>query len=518
MDDHERELFQGDHYPAKVTAAKPVASQPLDPLASKSKFCFKIKIANSSKPSGDDREGSAADLHGPGYRVCEYCGKEFSSGKAWGGHKRHHLKNDKDLKKAKKLELTKIQREKTKKHELKLSKSNASRCNTIKAGDVSVASGGKPTCCLCAKVFPSMNSLFGHMRFHPDRGWKGTQPPSFSDKHSSSSSLSESAAGLEVDQIGLAMEKGLDDGVDLLASLSSWNKRDKRGRTLDPVEAVCDLDPVVAACNLIELSRDGTGQLEKQKIEEVRQSKKLKINDESATYKSFQPKNSGKPMDDQKAVAFDSEGGVSCWFNEEKGKTKRESDEQDDESHSMITKKKKKKMMMMNWMCKLNDSETSKGTGSYKIGCRSYDKAFPTFHAPGGHVPPGLANADRAELLDYNSNMDVKGHVLSSTEVKQSEEIEEEGSVPMGISSFQCDICHKTFPTGQALGGHKRCHWKGPVKATPSHEVALLGEASQNTSNTESSGEANQDGEPTRASACRLSFDLNMPYIMEDGQ
>ncbi|KAJ1381633.1 Zinc finger C2H2-type [Sesbania bispinosa] len=23
----------------------------------------------------------------------------------------------------------------------------------------------------------------------------------------------------------------------------------------------------------------------------------------------------------------------------------------------------------------------------------------------------------------------------------------------------QCSICHKAFPTGQALGGHKRCHY-----------------------------------------------------------
>ncbi|KAJ6315888.1 hypothetical protein OIU78_019209 [Salix suchowensis] len=226
---------------------------------------------------------------GPGYR-----------GRRGGGHKRHHLKNDKDLKKARQLELTKIQREKTKKHELKSSKSN---------------------------VFPSMNSLFGHMRFHPDRGWKGTQPPSLSDKHSrNSSSLSESAAVLELEQEG-----------------------DKRGRTLDPVEAVCDLDSVQAACNLIELSRDGS-RLHKQKIDEVRQRKKLKINDESTTYKSLKPKNSGKPvdefklqirMDDQKAVSFDSELGVSRWSNEDKGKRKRDSDEQEDESHSMITKKKK---------------------------------------------------------------------------------------------------------------------------------------------------------------------------------
>ncbi|KAL3726106.1 hypothetical protein ACJRO7_031061 [Eucalyptus globulus] len=27
----------------------------------------------------------------------------------------------------------------------------------------------------------------------------------------------------------------------------------------------------------------------------------------------------------------------------------------------------------------------------------------------------------------------------------------------------ECLICHKSFPTGQALGGHKRCHYKAPI-------------------------------------------------------
>ncbi|MQI27698.1 C2H2-type zinc finger protein, partial [Escherichia coli] len=30
-----------------------------------------------------------------------------------------------------------------------------------------------------------------------------------------------------------------------------------------------------------------------------------------------------------------------------------------------------------------------------------------------------------------------------------------------GGRSHECSICHKSFPTGQALGGHKRCHYDG---------------------------------------------------------
>lgn len=43
----------------------------------------------------------------------------------------------------------------------------------------SKSSPGSPTCSckLCGKVFQSQKSLFGHMRCHPDREWRGMEPP-----------------------------------------------------------------------------------------------------------------------------------------------------------------------------------------------------------------------------------------------------------------------------------------------------------------------------------------------------
>ncbi|GJY59396.1 zinc finger C2H2-type/integrase DNA-binding domain-containing protein [Tanacetum coccineum] len=38
----------------------------------------------------------------------------------------------------------------------------------------------------------------------------------------------------------------------------------------------------------------------------------------------------------------------------------------------------------------------------------------------------------------------------------------------------QCKICDKVFPTGQALGGHKRCHWTGYSEAAQAHVQAQL--------------------------------------------
>jgi hypothetical protein len=41
--------------------------------------------------------------------------------------------------------------------------------------------------------------------------------------------------------------------------------------------------------------------------------------------------------------------------------------------------------------------------------------------------------------------------------------------------SHQCRICYKTFPTGQALGGHMRSHWTGPNDQAQSSQTGRKG-------------------------------------------
>lgn len=86
------------------------------------------------------------------YVLCKVCNKEFSCGKAVGGHMRVHKEMH-----GRKLELARP----------RLKSSNGG----FHADDVT-------TCKLCGKVFPSMKSLFGHMRCHPERDWRGMKPPS----------------------------------------------------------------------------------------------------------------------------------------------------------------------------------------------------------------------------------------------------------------------------------------------------------------------------------------------------
>ncbi|KAL2505828.1 Zinc finger protein ZAT10 [Abeliophyllum distichum] len=64
----------------------------------------------------------------------------------------------------------------------------------------------------------------------------------------------------------------------------------------------------------------------------------------------------------------------------------------------------------------------------------------------------------------------------------------------------ECSICHKCFPTGQALGGHKRCHYEG-------------GAPSNNGGAGSSSIVMSSEG--VGSTVTHRDFDLNKPALQE---
>ncbi|GMJ03979.1 salt tolerance zinc finger [Hibiscus trionum] len=72
---------------------------------------------------------------------------------------------------------------------------------------------------------------------------------------------------------------------------------------------------------------------------------------------------------------------------------------------------------------------------------------------------------------------------------------------PISGRSHECSICHKTFPTGQALGGHKRCHYEGGAGSSAS---ASAGTTSEGVGSTITTTHISNRG-----------FDLNMPALPE---
>ncbi|XP_015972532.1 zinc finger protein ZAT10 [Arachis duranensis] len=88
---------------------------------------------------------------------------------------------------------------------------------------------------------------------------------------------------------------------------------------------------------------------------------------------------------------------------------------------------------------------------SYK--CSVCNKAFPSYQALGGHKASHRKNTVVAGGGDDNST----SSAATTSSATAGAAVSGGGSG----KAHECSICHKTFPTGQALGGHKRCHYDG---------------------------------------------------------
>ncbi|KAL3637574.1 hypothetical protein CASFOL_018742 [Castilleja foliolosa] len=161
-----------------------------------------------------DDDDQNQKMKGFSKRVCHICHKSFGSGKALGGHMRIHVQKKKN--KFKKQENTFI------------------NDGLYFDGD-DVMNKEQIICTICRKEFRSMKSLYGHMRCHPDRDWRGINPPS--EKLKSSVDLKEYC-------------------------LKGWQVTAKRGRGGVMVNSKSgfslNLDDVQAVDYLMMMSRRGT--------------------------------------------------------------------------------------------------------------------------------------------------------------------------------------------------------------------------------------------------------------------
>ncbi|KAI4388643.1 hypothetical protein MLD38_000954 [Melastoma candidum] len=136
---------------------------------------------------------------------------------------------------------------------------------------------------------------------------------------------------------------------------------------------------------------------------------------------------------------------------------------------------------------------TSSGGLNYR--CTVCGKAFPSYQALGGHKASHRKNANE-EQSTTTTNMAAAATTITATTSASSN--------PNG-RTHECSICHKTFPTGQALGGHKRCHYEGVIgggSGGASHSGVTSSEGMGSTTHT-----------ATILSLGRRDFDLNIPPL-----
>ncbi|OMO64467.1 Zinc finger, C2H2-like protein [Corchorus capsularis] len=137
---------------------------------------------------------------------------------------------------------------------------------------------------------------------------------------------------------------------------------------------------------------------------------------------------------------------------------------------------------------------TSEPKLSYK--CSVCNKAFSSYQALGGH------KASHRKLAGGNDDQST-----STTTSATAGGTTSAASNPSG-RSHECSICHKSFPTGQALGGHKRCHYEGGAN----------GHNANANANTSASAVTSSEGVGSTNTVSQLSqrgFDLNLPALPE---
>lgn len=129
--------------------------------------------------------------------------------------------------------------------------------------------------------------------------------------------------------------------------------------------------------------------------------------------------------------------------------------------------------------------------------CCVCNKAFSSYQALGGHK---ASHRNKLATATENNNNPSTSTTSSPSAAGANNNI----SVlnPSG-RIHECSICHKSFPTGQALGGHKRRHYEGNLGGGASKSSAT-------TTTTSAEG-----GASVTTSQKMLEFDLNLPALPE---
>ncbi|RID41067.1 hypothetical protein BRARA_J01055 [Brassica rapa] len=317
--------------------------------------------------------------------ICCECGKRFKSGKALGGHKRIHV-----------LEARKFSMVRPKMVAGAVGRSE-------ERDDFEV------DCCVCHKKFTSMKALYGHMRFHPDRGWKGVLPPHHHHPldHDGGEFISSDDDGdgdYEDDDDDENSELwdnhwGLDNVVDLKDSIKGWAVTGKRGRRSalkdPPPQDVDAKDLLFLATTAEAVDLDAAETCDSRSVEEMMKKRKKK----------------------RKRLS----------------EMEKESTSSHDHHHQL----------------EVGAAEEGGGGAREKHVCVTCNKSFASYQALGGH----RASHNKVKISENHQARANSEAVLLGTEAMMA---------------------------GQALGGHKRCHWPGPT----SNEAATAPVPASNESAT----------------------------------
>lgn len=429
---------------------------------------LKVKLRIGQKlvktPAGEGEESPEKKDH-----VCAECNKRFSSGKALGGHMSSaHVQANRDYSyKRKQLRLAGKGSDDdggTEEEE-----EEEGRREYYRGED------GEIRCPHCSKNFPSRKSLFGHMRCHPDRYWRGMEPPS--PVQTTNNSKNNKFADEDKDQ-----EINHEPGCVL-----SWGSKAKRGRSpIKQSSSSSDMELQEAVQHLIYFGNGISVQNPNLEIEKKDENSSGLMGkgkgraDEERSNSEDNMGNSNSEEGGNNMGNCNSEGGDhERWVNSK-------NIDYSDGGGGLMAKKRRiveKPMRPLQGSMEF-ESESAKdahlildlqkgddySSNSEKFKCSTCNKCFSSHQALGGH----RSSHNKFKISIHNAIDECINNAVSGAENNPSyAQTEGEANTENNVNNdanatsklgaaagvvHQCSVCNKIFATGKALGGHKKCH------------------------------------------------------------
>ncbi|XP_059669709.1 uncharacterized protein LOC132314963 [Cornus florida] len=499
------------------------------PVSGDRKLTIKLKIRNVEKAVEEDPirpQGKNSQS-----KVCTVCKKEFSSGKALGGHVKVHFQDHNKEQLLKQLKIHNKKPNKLKKQNLQWAIDSSRKRDSNEVTNESSEGNGNPTVCLiCRKKFSSSKALFGHMRCHPEKERRGIESP-MAGKNSPSSSVSESVPRKfddHIDSDGATVDNPV---IDLMESLPMWPVTGRRtprvvadtwdNSSSEEVEVEVEKKRFCDAVDeLLRLAHDNSFDsdlVHNDKIEEYEVANcnaltnEAEIEDKNWVSESNKRRIEASPVGNRRDYpvkklrieerGFNSNGGhigvAPKYMDKGKGKAMLETQNcewvdakdwnrevedymncTDDESDIKDTedfcegqlmnykceRTSPRSVMISSKKIKSNKPIVIRSTPN-KYQCSNCDRVYSTKQALGGHMSyhkrdKNFSSAAAEDKHHHNPASRVDGELVENT--------------------HQCEICNRSFLTGQALGGHKRyCRLSSSPVEAPSSLAASSGEGGQ---------------------------------------